>query len=383
MNAACPTASNPALFLQSVGYAAQATAQVSLTGIQQQIWSITDRLQCLIGYNDQDAERRNACRRLQSSTKGLNAFAEEESSAVEPLFDSAFAALGYNGNSRASQNPIVFKAPPPAQEPSTISYSAWGQGSVDNEVRTGTYAGINIGSKNLTGAGIGGADATFLRVTSASDALVVGVLSGATTANIRNADGSGVRINGPSVGIYSAYVNGGFSADGTFKTDFLNIEDVTAASGLSLGEYNYATVGNLNYKQYIGSWWYQPTAGFTYTRSVWNGESKSAVGMIDGTDLRLQAGMRLGSGFDWAGIHFNNTLTLLAYDDVQITGGTLAVATGTPLAPTDEGKIFGQAIGNLQAQITKNWSVSFEGEFRGSTDVYGLAGRVEITYNFD
>ena len=59
------------------------------------------------------------------------------------------------------------------------------------------------------------------------------------------------------------------------------------------------------------------------------------------------------------------------------------MATGAPLAPTDEGKIFGQVIGKLEAQLTRNWSVNVEGEFRGRTDVYGVAGRVGATYTFN
>jgi hypothetical protein len=138
----------------------------------------------------------------------------------------------------------------------------------------------------------------------------------------------------------------------------------------------------VNYKQNMGTWWFQPTAGVSYTRTVWNSES-SADGFTDGTDVRVLGGVRFGSGFDWAGIHFDQSLTVLAYDDVVISGGTLAVATGSPLAPTDEGKIFGQLIGRLEAQLPRNWSVNVEGEFRGSTDVYGVAGRVGATYTFN
>jgi hypothetical protein len=41
------------LFFQNLGHNDQQVAQVSLTAVQQKIWSIEDRLQCLIG----DAER--------------------------------------------------------------------------------------------------------------------------------------------------------------------------------------------------------------------------------------------------------------------------------------------------------------------------------------
>jgi hypothetical protein len=52
------------------------------------------------------------------------------------------------------------------------------------------------------------------------------------------------------------------------------------------------------------------------------------------------------------------TLTALAYDDVSITGGTLgtSVAGGSPLVsvPTDEGKVFGQVIGKLNFDWSKD-----------------------------
>jgi len=151
---------------------------------------------------------------------------------------------------------------------------------------------------------------------------------------------------------------------------------------LPFGMQNYTAVGNVNFKQDMGSWWFQPTAGVAYTRSVWDAQSK-AFGMDDGTLVLVQGGVRFGSGFDWGDVHFSEKLALLAYDDVVIRGGTLAVALGTPLAPTDEGKLWGQAIGRLEAQLTQNWSIAVEGEFRGRTDVYGVAGRIGMTYLFN
>ncbi len=219
-------------------------------------------------------------------------------------------------------------------------------------------------------------------LSSTSDALALGLLAGDTAASTRNADGSSARVGGPSVGMYGTYVNRGFSIDGTLKTDFLGVDQNTAGLVFPFGLINYTAAGNLNFKQEVGSWWYQPTVGVSDTRTVWNGASK-AFGMTDGTDVRVQGGARFGSGFDWAGTHFDGTLTVLAYDDVLISGGTLAVAVGAPLTPTDQGKLFGQAIGRLEAQLTQNWSANIEGEVRGSTGIYGAAGRVGVTYNFN
>jgi len=365
---ACPpnpssSITSPNLFFQSLGYIGQQISQASSTGIQQQIWSIEDRLQG------------NA-----AATPHPIGFADE-TPAGDPVIDSAFAALGYSGDPRDPKSPITLKAPP-AAEPSSISYSAWAQGFVDYENRTGAVGGIDIGRNTLIGGGIAAADMTIQHVTSASDAVVFGILTGDLTATVRNADGSTALVHGPSLGAYSAYVNGPFSIDGTLKTDFFALTETDAGVVTPLGLNNYVATGNVNYKQNMGTWWFQPTTGASYTRTVWNSES-SADGFTDGTDVRVQGGVRFGSGFDWAGIHFDQSLTVLAYDDVVISGGTLAVATGSPLAPTDEGKIFGQLIGRLEAQLTRNWSVNVEGEFRGSTDVYGVAGRVGATYTFN
>jgi hypothetical protein len=349
----------PNLFFQSLGYLSQQVSQASSTGIQQQIWSIEDRLQ---------GKPAAASRPM--------GFVEEDS-ADDPVIDSAFAALGYSGDPKS---PIVMKAP--GAQPSPVSYSAWVQGFVDYENRTGTFDGTDIGRNTLIGGGIAAADVTIQRLTSASDAVVFGILTGDLTATVRNADGSSALVRGPSAGVYSAYVNGPFSIDGTFKTDFFALNETDAGVVTPLGLDNYVTTGNVNYKQDMGTWWFQPTAGASYTRTVWNAES-TADGFSDGTDVRLQGGARFGSGFDWSGVHFDQSVTVLAYDDVLISGGTLATATGVPMAPTDEGKIFGQVIGKLEAQLTPNWAVNVEGEFRGSTDVYGVAGRIGATYTFN
>ncbi|HTV35475.1 MAG TPA: hypothetical protein VMF12_03510 [Xanthobacteraceae bacterium] len=360
-----PAPTPPDLFLQSLGHIAVQTSQVGETGIQQQIWSIEDRLQSL----------------PQTASAPLG-FAEDTPPQAN-VVDQAFAALGYSNEPGAPQNPIAVKAPPQqAGEPSRFSYAAWTQGFVDYENRSGTFDGENIGRQTLVGGGLAGVDVTVQGLTSATDALVAGLLTGDATASVHNGDGSTMQLHGPMLGTYGAYVNGAFSADSTLKADFFDLSENSAGSTIPLGLINYVAVGNLNYKQNVGSWWVEPTVGGSYTRTVWDTASK-AFGMIDGSDLRVQGGARFGAGFDWSGVHFTETLTLLAYDDVIVSGGTLAVATGVPLAPTDAGRIFGQAIGKIEAQLTKNWLLNVEGELRGRTDVYGLAGRLGLTYLFD
>jgi len=356
----------PSLFYQSLGFLAQDASRITSTGIQQQIWAIEDRLQG---------------RTAPAASPPLSF--TDEAPYADPVIDSAFAALGYTGQPASPQGPIPVKAPPkPKPETSRVFYSAWGQGFVDYESRTGSFLGVDIGRDTTMTGGVAAADMTIDKLTSANDALVLGIVATDVQANVRNADGSTAILRGTGVGGYSAYVNGPFSVDGTVKADFFNLNENSLGVLTSLGLNNYTIIGDLNYKKNMGSWWFQPTGGVSYMETVWNAASK-ALGFVDGTDFRVQFGSRFGSDFDWAGIHFHESLTLLAYDDAIITGGTLAVALGVPMAPTDEGKWVGQAVARLEAQLTSNWSASIEGEIRGRSELLGTAGRVGVTYNFN
>jgi hypothetical protein len=304
-------------------------------------------------------------------------FAAEAS--ADSKIDAAFEALGYNAKPGDPKSPFPVKAPPaPAlQHPTT---AVWAQAFGDYETRSGNFNGVDIGRNIRTGGLLGGADVTFPSISSASDAAVLGLLVGDIAAYVHNNDGSTARVNGPSVGAYAMYVNGGFSVDGTGKVDFLNLGQTTAGIETGLGLDNYTVAGNVNYKQDLGAWWWEPTAGASYTRTVWNSNSQ-AMGMTNGTDWRVQGGARFGRGFDWNGKHFNGTLTVLAYDDVSITGGTIVSAT-MPLAPTDQGKVFGQVIGKLETALAQNLSGYVEGEVRGRQNIFGAAGRIGLRYAF-
>jgi hypothetical protein len=70
-----------------------------------------------------------------------------------------------------------------------------------------------------------------------------------------------------------------------------------------------------------------------------------------------------------------------AYDDVIISGGTLAIAT-SPLTPTDAGKIFGKLVGKLETNFN-GWSTYVEGELRGTSNVFVVGARVGARYSFN
>ena len=135
----------------------------------------------------------------------------------------------------------------------------------------------------------------------------------------------------------------------------------------------------------------KPTFGVLDTRSIWNSTGHDSIGLTDGNDFRIQAGSRFGTPFDWGRASVEATLATLVYDDVSITGGTLVTATaglgGSPLiaVPTDEGKVFGQVIGKLNfdwSKDIKGLSSYVEGEVRGRSGVFGTAARFGVRYSW-
>jgi hypothetical protein len=107
------------------------------------------------------------------------------------------------------------------------------------------------------------------------------------------------------------------------------------------------------------------------------------LGFQDGETVRVQAGSRFGTSSMWGNVKVEESVTGLAYSDVIVNGGSLAVAVGTPLVPTDAGKVFGQGIGKLNFIFTPQLSSYLEGEVRGRDGVIGYAGRIGARYSFN
>jgi hypothetical protein len=286
-------------------------------------------------------------------------------------------ALGYAATN-ANGGPFL-KAPPKPPEPAA-TWSVWGQGFGDHETRSGTVNGLDVGRDTTTFGGVGGIDVTIPRV-GISDAVVLGLLGGDTRSHVRNADGSTADVSGPGVGAYGMVVIGKFSADSIFKADFFGLDESAAGVTVPLHLVNLTSADNIYYKFDRGSWWFEPTAGITYTHTAWDAASL-ATGLTDGEQWRWQAGARFGTSFMWNGMNVAPTLTALAYDDFSIRGGTIVSAVA-PLVPTDEGRIFGQLIGRVNFDWSKSFSSYVEGEVRGRNDVLGVAGRVGFRYAFN
>src|SRR5262249_58765479 len=102
-----------------------------------------------------------------------------------------------------------------------------------------------------------------------------------------------------------------------------------------------------------------------------------------GLAWRVQGGWRAGtSGDAGGGVKLEPVVTALAYDDVKISGGTLAVALAPVTAPTDQDKVFGLLDLKLNADYGGGLSAYVEGEVRGRTGVVGTAVRAGIRKSF-
>lgn len=291
-------------------------------------------------------------------------------------------AMNYTAQAKGVGKSPVFKAMPKTPMERTLRYAVWGQGFGEIEWRRETFLGADAGRRTETVGAIGGADVTITRLFSANDAYVIGVLGGYTSARVRNNDGSSASVEGPGVGYYTVYVNGGFSTDTVFKVDFFDLNrSVVGLADLGLGLTNYTSAFNVNYKFNTTPWWIEPTVGASYTKTVWNTASK-LFGFQDGHVWRLQAGVRAGTSYDWGTVRVEPTLTAMVYSDVEIRGGSVASAVAVAAAPVDEGKIFVQGIGKLNFLWTDVFSSYIEAEVRGREGVTAVAGRAGLRYAF-
>jgi hypothetical protein len=358
------------LSLQNAANAARQASQVSMSAVQSQLQSIRDNLQRRI------SQGAPAGRPI-----GFAAEASSERLQQNPLYDAAMdGLLGY---ARTDSKSPLLRTPQmaaPALPPAPV-WSAWGQGFGDWEKRTGSFNGIDIGRRTLTGGGLGGVDVTFSNFGGApSAALVLGALGSGMRSTTHNPDGSEARVDGPGAGVYAIYVNGGFSTDATWKGDFLTVAPSTLPNSVGLN--NYVTAWNIQYKFEYGPSWWEPTGGVNYTNSIWN-SAGHATGFEDGYAWRVQAGVRAGTSWDaGGGVKLEPTITALAFEDVKISGGTLSVALAPVTTPTDQDKVFGLFNAKLNADYGYGLSAYVEGEVRGRTGVLGTAVRAGIRKSF-
>ena len=215
----------------------------------------------------------------------------------------------------------------------------------------GLSTSVNLDRTTKTGGFLSGLDFTFFNF-AGGDLLTVGalgrILVGARRVQVDHPDHRVVRAVRRRV---PAYVRGPFSADVTFKADFLKQDtsfvdfpgDIFQTSGSSSVDLTvYSIAANANYRIPLGvGRYFEPTAGVIYADFNYD-TGAAAFGFADSTATRLHGGARLGVETMWGNIRATTTLTGIAYNYVQVTGGAVAGFIGPGVLPSDEGKTYGQ-----------------------------------------
>jgi hypothetical protein len=232
-----------------------------------------------------------------------------------------------------------------------------------------------------TYAGQGGVDATWQNLTPAGDALVVGLVGGWTRSHVAyNGTPTTTNLQGPGAGIYTTYVNGGFSIDLTGKFDFLQLDQDLAglAPNNSVNLTNGGASGNIQYKnQFSGGGFFEPTGGVSYTRTMF-GSGGAALGLADSSTVRLQAGARLGTTWTINDISVEPSLKALAYDNVIAEGSSAASASVVGVVPTDQGKVRGQVEPDVNWDFGNGTSLTLSGLVRFGDGMLGGSANVNL-----
>jgi len=304
--------------------------------------------------------------------------------------DDSYHLLGYAPADKrpvygAQKNPL-YKAPPAPAGTTGPTWAAWVEGLGDWEKRNPLNAN-DVGRTQDTYGVHAGLDATWGNTWLPGDFIVAGLVTNWTSSHISLSGGPAtLRLEGPGVGLYSMYVNGGFSADLVGKFDFLNLkEDLGGLGGLpnsSIDVTNAGLSGNVQYKNKMGNAFIEPTMGFSFTRTMF-GDNAALMGLQDGSTLRLQAGARFGAAFDVSGISVEPTLALLAYSNVIADGTTVAtVSVPVPVTPTDQGLVRGEVDPELNLDFNNGYSAYVRGSLRFGGELFGGSAKVGLRKQF-
>jgi hypothetical protein len=302
--------------------------------------------------------------------------------------DDSFAALGYASRADrpvygADTNPLYKAVPAPAVAAGP-TWATWVEGVGDWEKRSALNAN-DIGRTQDTYGVHAGLDATWKNTLLPGDFVVAGLVTNWTSSHISlSGSPATLRLEGPGVGLYSMYINGPWSADLVGKLDFLTLKEDFAglAPNGSIGVTNAGISGNVQYKNKFGASFLEPTAGFSFTRTMF-GDNAALMGLQDGSTLRLQAGARFGTAFTANGISFEPTLALLAYSNVIADGTSVAtVPVAVPVTPTDQGLVRGEVDPELNLDFNNGYSAYVRGSVRFGSELVGGSAKVGLRKQF-
>jgi outer membrane autotransporter protein len=343
---------------RSVGHLAASQQQLSFWGIRTILEGRRDQLQGSLGAG--------------KPTAMISGYAASG-------LDDPFGALGYASSSRRAGTPAspIYKAAP-APMSTGPSFATWAQGLGDRE-RDDAMSADDIGHIGRTYAAQAGFDGTWRNL--GSGALVLGLVGSWTRAHV-SFDGTPTttRLEGPGVGLYATYVNGGFSADVTTKFDFLHLTEDFAglAPANALAVTNGGASGNIQHKtEFRGGGFLEPTAGIAYTRTMF-GPGAAAIGLADASTVRVQAGARFGTTWMINGVSVEPSLKALAYDNVIAEGSSAANAAAAGIVPTDEGKVRGEVNPDVNWDFGNGTSATLSGSVRFGQGMRGGSASLNL-----
>ena len=254
---------------------------------------------------------------------------------------------------------------------------------------------IDNSSRTRSGGVIGGADLTISNVLTGDDSIVLGVNTGfqRSTTKVRGSQ-SEQDLDVWSIGVYGAYVLGGFSLGLTAKTDFVDLDSSfvdfanSAPFGPVIGAFqtdgrNNSFGASLSYRFDLGAtgWFMEPTVNLDYTRSTF--DNAALFGLTNGSTLRGKAGASFGTL--WL---LNETTALqptfgaFAYSNLDVENDVLTIDPSGLDLQTDEGKVRGELQASLNLIFASGLSMFARGEYRFGEDLRGGAIRAGMRYQF-
>lgn len=180
--------------------------------------------------------------------------------------------------------------------------------------------------------------------------------------------------------------SGGFS-DTLFATPYSLTDIQNSASPMrqaSTTAVNFVISENIGYHFATGPIsWAEPFVGGSFTYSAY-GSNAAALGLRDGQDLRLQAGIRLGvtTALADTGI-LSASFAQVIYSDVYINGfvtNSDGFSAGFLLA--DQGKLRFQSIATARLLLPNGFSFYLQAQGRWGDDYLGYGGRGGIRYEY-
>ncbi len=274
--------------------------------------------------------------------------------------------------------------------------AVWIRGYGDYEQRDGqasfSFAGSNfisnLGYRQGTGGVMGGIDAVWSSLTTATDGLVLGLLGGYTTSRVELRDSPTTQVfSGPSVGAYGTYFRGNWFFDLLFKVDLLSLDINIPGMSQSAQPINYNLATNIGYKFDLANYYYvEPTAGLEYVRTNFDHATAltaTTVALNDGDALRARAGARVGTEWVTNNVRVEPSLLGQVYEVAAATNSALLV-NGTSISmPSDVGRARGEVQGLVNVLDLQTGLSGFARvDTRFGEGLWSVGGRAGMRYQW-